>query len=149
MSDWHFGIDYDMWLYPPVKWWEPDYDCSLPEPIEAANIEGTLLVNAEDAIEQVRRLQAENENMRKYIERKEHLANVVRLIDENSKLRELVRGMHMAYIGALNECEGMDAGLIWDHCEMVDAELAKSHARFEADRHRFDAAMRELGVELP
>lgn len=127
-------------------------------------------------------LQSENANLRGYIERKEHLANIARLIDENAKLRErvteldellpengrwyraetveayvteiaklreLVRGMHMAYIGALNECEGMDEGLIWDHCEMVDAELAKSHARFEADRHRFDAAMRELGVELP
>ena len=67
---------------------------------------------------------------------------------ENAKLRELVRGLHMAYVGALNECESMDAGLIWDHCEMVDAELAKSHARFEADRHRFDAAMSKLGVEV-
>ena len=67
---------------------------------------------------------------------------------ENAKLRELVRGLHMAYVGALNECESMDAGLIWDHCEMVDAELAKSHARFEADRHRFDAAMSELGMEV-
>ena len=67
---------------------------------------------------------------------------------ENTKLRELVRGLHMAYVGALNECEGMDAGLIWDHCEMVDAELAKSHAKFEVDRHRFDVAMRELGVEV-
>ena len=67
---------------------------------------------------------------------------------ENDKLRELVRGLHMAYIGALNKCESMDAGLIWDHCEMVDAELAKSHARFEADRHRFDVAMSELGVEV-
>ena len=67
---------------------------------------------------------------------------------DNAKLRELVRGLHMAYVGALNECESMDAGLIWDHCEMVDAELAKSHARFEADRHRFDAAMSELEIEV-
>lgn len=67
---------------------------------------------------------------------------------ENAKLRELARGLHMAYVGALNECESMDAGLIWNHCEMVDAELAKSHARFEADRHRFDVAMSELGIEV-
>lgn len=66
---------------------------------------------------------------------------------ENVKLRELARGLHMAYVGALNECEGMDSGLIWEHCEMVDAELAKSHARFESDRHRFDVAMGELGVD--
>ena len=67
---------------------------------------------------------------------------------KNAKLRELVRGLHMAYVGALNECESMDSGLIWDHCEMVDAELAKSHVRFEADRHRFDAAMNELEIEV-
>lgn len=71
-----------------------------------------------------------------------------RLDAENDKMRELVRGLHMAYVGALNECEGMDEGLIWEHCEMVDAELAKSHARFEVDRHRFDVAMRELGIEV-
>lgn len=67
---------------------------------------------------------------------------------ENTKLRELVRGLHMAYVGALNKCESLDEGLIWEHCEMVDAELAKSHARFEADRHRFDVAMSELGIEV-
>ena len=71
MSDYHFGIDYDMWLYPPVEWWSPEYDYELPDPIEAADIEGTLLVNAEDAIEQVRRLQSENARLR------EHLANVL------------------------------------------------------------------------
>lgn len=74
--------------------------------------------------------------------------HVTALQAENAKLRELARGLHMAYVGALNEAEGMDAGLIWEHCEMVDAELAKSHARFEVDRHRFDVAMRELGMEV-
>ena len=68
MSDWHFGMDYDMWLYPPVDWTAPDYDYELPEPIEAANIEGTLLVNAEDAIEQVHCLQAENAKLRELVE---------------------------------------------------------------------------------
>lgn len=67
MSDWHFGMDYDMWLYPPVDWTAPDYDYELPEPIEAANIEGELLVNAEDAIEQVRRLQRENTKLRELV----------------------------------------------------------------------------------
>ena len=70
------------------------------------------------------------------------------LARENRELRELVRDLHMAYVGALNEAESMDEGLIWEHCEMVDAELAKSHVRFEADRHRFDTAMRELGIEV-
>lgn len=67
MSDWHFGMDYDMWLYPPVDWTSPDYNYELPEPIEAANIEGTLLVNAEDAIEQVRYLQVENAKLRELV----------------------------------------------------------------------------------
>ena len=67
MSDWHFGMDYDMWLYPPVDWTAPDYDYELPEPIEAANIEGTLLVNAEDAIEQVHCLQTENAKLRELV----------------------------------------------------------------------------------
>lgn len=73
---------------------------------------------------------------------------VLELESSNAKLRELVRGLRMAYVGALNKAEGMDEGLIWEHCEMVDTELAKSHARFEVDRHRFDAAMRELGIEV-
>ena len=67
MSDWHFGMDYDMWLYPPVDWTSPDYNFELPEPIEAANVEGTLLVNAEDAIEQVRALQSENATLRELL----------------------------------------------------------------------------------
>lgn len=67
MSDWHFGMDYDMWLYPQVDFMAPDYDYELPEPIEAANIEGTLLVNAYDAIEQVRRLIAENAKLRELV----------------------------------------------------------------------------------
>ena len=67
MSDWHFGMDYDMWLYPPVDWTARDYDDELPEPIEAANIEGTLLVNAEDAIAQVHCLQTENAKLRELV----------------------------------------------------------------------------------
>ena len=66
MSDWHFGMDYDMWLYPPVDWTSPDYNFELPEPIEA-NVEGTLLVNAKDAIEQVRALQSENATLRELL----------------------------------------------------------------------------------
>lgn len=67
---------------------------------------------------------------------------------ENSKLRELVRGLHMAYVGALNECESLDEGLIWEYSGSIDADVAKSKARFEADRHRFDVAMSELGIEV-
>lgn len=86
MSDWHFGMDYDMWLYPPVDWTAPDYDYELPEPIEAANIEGTLLVNAEDAIEQVHCLQAESAKLRELAWR---LLEVERIGATSSDWREI------------------------------------------------------------
>ena len=103
------------------------------------------------AWDMVRKAEAENAKLKQELEAvgtAAYLYGRNDLAAENAKLRELVRGLHMAYVGALNECESMDAGLIWDHCEMVDAELAKSHARFEVDRHRFDAAISELGVEV-
>lgn len=70
------------------------------------------------------------------------------LAAENAKLRELVSGLHMAYVKTLNECESLDEGLIWEYSGSVKSDVAKSKARFEADRHRFDTALRELGVEL-
>lgn len=65
---------------------------------------------------------------------------------ENAKLRELVRGLHMAYIGIIGKCEGFDSSLTWEFSSDIDAALAKQHASYEQDRHRFDVAMRELGV---
>ena len=67
---------------------------------------------------------------------------------ENAKLRGLVSGMHMAYVGTLNECESLNEELIWECSGNIDADVAKSRAKFKADRHRFDAALRELGVEV-
>lgn len=67
---------------------------------------------------------------------------------ENAKLLELVIGMHMAYVETLNECESLDEGLIWECSGNIDADVAKSRAKFKADRHRFDAALRDLGVEV-
>lgn len=104
MSDWHFGMDYDMWLYPPVPWWKPDYDYELPEPIEAANIEGTLLVNADDAIEQVRGLQAENAKLHEELEAAKHDLQVfsseaIKLNNENVKLRERITSLEAALEG--------------------------------------------------
>ena len=107
MSDWHFGMDYDMWLYPPVDRTAPDYD-ELPEPIEAANIEGTLLVNAEDAIEQVHCLQA-----------------------ENAKLRELVRDMHKALFSLnLDYCQACPRE---DACVFVHKSFDCDECAFERD----------------
>jgi hypothetical protein len=70
------------------------------------------------------------------------------LAAENAKLRELVRGLHMAYIGIINQCESFDTSLTWEFSSDIDADLAKQHASYEQDRHRFDVAMRELGVEV-
>jgi len=74
--------------------------------------------------------------------------NVQDMQAENAKLRELVSGMHMAYVGTLNECESLNEELIWECSGNIDADVAKSRAKFKADRHRFDAALRELGVEV-
>lgn len=77
-----------------------------------------------------------------------NIADLQEALEENAKLRELVCSLHRAYVGALNEAEGLDAGIIWEYCDMIETELAKSHAKFEADRHRFDVAMSELGIEV-
>ena len=67
---------------------------------------------------------------------------------ENAKLRELVRGLHMAYIGIIGKCESLDSSLTLEFSSDIDADLAKHHANYEQNRHRFDMAMHELGVEV-
>lgn len=42
--------------------------------------------NADDSDEELRRLRAENANLRKYIERKQDLQHFARLVDENAKV---------------------------------------------------------------
>lgn len=99
MSDYHFGIDYDMWIYPYAS----DEDGDLPLDIECVNIEGQLFLDARDAIEQVRRLLAENEQLRKKNETLEIRADNIlctslrrlQVIEvENAKLRELCADMY-------------------------------------------------------
>ncbi len=69
--------------------------------------------------------------------------------ENDAKLRELVRGLHMAYIGIICQCESFDSALTYEFSSDVDADLAKQHTSYEQDRHRFDVAMRELGIEVP
>ena len=76
------------------------------------------------------------------------VAYVTNLEAENAKLRELARGLRMAYVETLNECESLNEGLIWEYSCSIDDDIAKSKAKFEANRHRFDAALCELGVEV-
>ena len=71
-----------------------------------------------------------------------------RLMDENAKLRELSRALHMAYVETLNECESLNDGLIWECSGSIDDDIAKSRVKFEVLRHRFDAALCELGIEV-
>lgn len=65
---------------------------------------------------------------------------------ENAKLREMARNLHMAYVETLNACEGLNEGVILEYSGSIDADVAKSRAKFEVLRHRFDDALRELGV---
>lgn len=121
MSDRHFGM-----VYPPVYWTAHDYDYELPEPTEAANIEGTLLVNAEE-VEQIRRLKDENAKLRKENERliiKLKAEHIVRqnVVSENANLREL--------------------------CERCAIELyANGNVTDAATENLFDD-MRKLGIEV-
>lgn len=74
--------------------------------------------------------------------------DIGRLEHDNAKLLKLVRDLHAAYVVALNECEGLDEGLIWEYSGNVKADIAKSKAKFEASRHQFDAALRYFGIEV-
>ena len=66
---------------------------------------------------------------------------------ENAKLREMARSLHIAYVETLNECESLNEGLIWEYSGSIEDDIAKSRAKFEANRHRFDDALCELGVK--
>lgn len=99
-----------------------------------------------ELVKDVSDMQTENDRLREQVD----AAHMSRLLteNENESLRELVRGLHMAYVGALNECESLNEGLIYEYSGSVNADVAKSRAMFKAYRHRFDAALRELGVEV-
>lgn len=76
------------------------------------------------------------------------LSDYEKLKAENTNLREFIRILHTAYVGATNECEELDKSSIWEFSSNIKNDLAKSKAKYEADRHRFDVAMRELGIEV-
>ena len=75
------------------------------------------------------------------------VAYVTNLEAENAKLREMARSLHIAYVETLNECESLNEGLIWEYSGSIEDDIAKSRAKFEANRHRFDDALCELGVK--
>jgi hypothetical protein len=54
----------------------------------------------------------------------------------------------MAYVGTINKCESLDEALIWKYSGNIGDDVVKSKAEYESDRHRFDVAMRELGIEV-
>lgn len=106
-----------------------------------------------DALDAARReymsLSDENAKLREEFDKMDvwHSKELTAVMAENAKLRELARGLHMAYVETLNECESMDEELIWECSGNIDADVAKSRAKFEVLRHRFDDALRELGIE--
>lgn len=70
-----------------------------------------------------------------------------RLEAENAKLRELVRGLHMAHVGMVERYRSSEEGLIWEYSGSIDEDVMKLRQECDEERHRFDAAMRELGVD--
>jgi hypothetical protein len=77
------------------------------------------------------------------------IANKVSELDaENTKLRELVRGLHIAHVGMTNRYKGSETGLIWEYSGDTENDTRKLESECEEECHRFDTAMRELGVEV-
>lgn len=79
-------------------------------------------------------------------------ARIRRLQDKNAKLCNLVREMHGAYVDMTKLYENSEHYLLWSANNWpeakIKAELANFKSRCEEDRHRFDEAMRELGIDL-
>ena len=73
---------------------------------------------------EIENLQAENAKLREYIERKKGLQDFARLVDENSKLRELVREMRVCLEDECKRCHEWG-----DICDL-------------------EQCMRELGIEV-
>lgn len=71
-----------------------------------------------------------------------------RLKAENAKLRELVRGLHMAHVGMVKRYRSSEEGLIWEYSGSIEADEMKLRQECDEERHRFDVAMRELGIEV-
>ena len=93
---------------------------------------------------------AENEKLLEEFNKMDvwHSKELTAAMAENEKLREMARNLHMAYVETLNECESLNEGLIWEYSGSIEDDVAKSRAKFEANRHRFDDALCELGIEV-
>ena len=73
---------------------------------------------------------------------------IKRLRAERTRLRKLVRDVHAAYVGAMNSYEGSESEIIYEVSYDTAKDINDLHVRCELDRHRFDALMQELGVEV-
>lgn len=103
-------------------------------------------------------LEAENAKLRedndRLIQAIEDLHNVsledelVQLENENAKLRELVRGLHMAHVGMVERYRSSEECLIWECSGSIEEDGMKLRQECDEERHRFDVAMSELGVEV-
>ena len=63
-------------------------------------------------------------------------------------LRELVRGLHRAYVGLVGRYEGAEEALIWEFSGCIEADVTRMRSECEAMRGRFDDAMRLHGIEV-
>lgn len=80
-------------------------------------IRASVLRDAADTIWELRddlqRANVENAKLREYIERKQHLQDFARLVDENSKLRELVRELWEYVKGYADSLDAEVQGYSW------------------------------------
>ena len=67
---------------------------------------------------------------------------------ENAKLRELVRGLHMAHVGMVHRYKGSETAAIWEWSNDPEYDMKRLESECEEECHRFDVAMRELGIEV-
>ena len=75
------------------------------------------------------------------------------LMAKNAKLRELVRDVHATYVEVVNICESLGREITWELFATEGPEramrmVAEQKSDCDQYRHRFDAAMRELGIEV-
>lgn len=74
--------------------------------------------------------------------------SITELQAENAKLRELVRVLHVAHVDMVNRYKDNETECIWEYGCDIENNIRKLESECEKECHRFDAAMRELGIEV-
>lgn len=117
----------------------------LRDDLQRANAENTTLrQQLADVTESMGRVEERCAKLREYIERKQHLQDFARLVDENSKLRKLAE---KAWKTAERLCQAFDGPCsadgvtIYDPCPLAERDEECVYGSLQRD-------LRELGVEV-